>query len=197
MLLSILIGGCGWENTRATARSAYVKTQRAVTNTLLTIGKYQRDHAYGQQRNEKTDTKSDKNTENKKVLTASPNEMPNPDDRFPSKTHLAREENLNHGESRKSARAIKRDETSKEMPLPPRTAMTLEELRQRIRDIERERVRSKNLAERRRLATELKELERTLLTYQKEENIIGEMTQLRLRLRKLQEELLEIQQPNR
>ena len=75
--------------------------------------------------------------------------------------------------------------------------MTLEELRQRIRDIERERIRSRNPAERRSLAAELRELEQMLLTYQKEENIIEEMTQLRRRLRKLQEDLSEIQQPNR
>ena len=75
--------------------------------------------------------------------------------------------------------------------------MTLEELRQRIRDIERERIRSRNPAERHRLAAKLRELERMLLTYEKEENIIEEMTQLRRRLRKLQEDLLEIQQTNR
>ena len=75
--------------------------------------------------------------------------------------------------------------------------MTHEELRQRIRDIERERIHSRNPAERRRLATELRQLERMLLTYEKEENIIEEMTQLLRRLKKLQEDLLEIQQTNR
>lgn len=75
--------------------------------------------------------------------------------------------------------------------------MTLEELRQRIRDIEQERIRSRNHAERRSLAAELRELERMLLTYEKEENIIEEMTQLRRRLKKLQEDLHEIQQTNR
>ena len=75
--------------------------------------------------------------------------------------------------------------------------MTLEELRQRIREIERQQIRSRNPSKRRRLAAEARELERALLTYQKEENIIEEMTQLRLRLRKLQEDLLENEQTNR
>lgn len=75
--------------------------------------------------------------------------------------------------------------------------MTLEELRQRIRDIERERIRSGNPAERCRRAAELRELERMSLAYEKEENIMEEMTQLRRQLRKLQEDLLEVQQPNR
>ena len=75
--------------------------------------------------------------------------------------------------------------------------MTLEELRQRTRDIERQQIRSRNPSERRRLAAEARELERMLLTYQKEENIIEEMTLLRRRLRKLQEDLSEIQQSNR
>lgn len=83
------------------------------------------------------------------------------------------------------------------MPLPPRTTMTLEELRERIRDIERQQIRSRNPSERRRLAAEARELERTLLTYEKEENIIEETTQLRRRLRKLQEDLPEIEQTNR
>ena len=83
------------------------------------------------------------------------------------------------------------------MPLPPRTTITLEELRQRIREIERERTRSRNPADRSRLAAEARKLERTLLTYQKEENTIEEMTQLRSRLKKLQEDLLEIEQTNR
>lgn len=83
------------------------------------------------------------------------------------------------------------------MPLPPHTTMTLEELRQRTRDIERQQIRSRNPSERRRLAAEARELERMLLTYQKEENIIEEMTLLRRRLRKLQEDLSEIQQSNR
>ena len=83
------------------------------------------------------------------------------------------------------------------MPLPPRTTITLEELRQRIREIERERTRSRNPADTRRLAAEARELERTLLTCQKEENTIEAMTQLRRRLKKLQEDLLEIEQTNR
>ena len=75
--------------------------------------------------------------------------------------------------------------------------MTLEEMRQRIQEIERQQIRSRNPSERRRLAAEARELERTRLTYPKEENIIEEMTQLRRRLRKLQEDLSEIEQTNR
>ncbi len=203
MLLSILAGGCAgsnyssqdvWEKTKTTVRSAYVKTQRAVTNTLISIGKYQRDHAYGREDTGETRAKNEKN--NRKPV-ARPAETPRKNDRFPSRTPAEMEENLRPGQVRQTTRGITRDETSKEMPLPPRTTMTLEELRQRILEIEQVRIRSKNPAARRRLAAELKELERMLLTYQKEENIIEEMAQLRRRLRKLQGDLLEIQETNR
>ena len=203
MLFSILAGGCTgsnfssknvWEKTKSTVQSAYFKTQKAVTNTLISIGKYQRDHAYGQKDTGETKTTND--TSNRIPATPSA-ETPRMHDRFPSRTSAEVEENLKPGHTRPTSKAITRDETSKEIPLTPRTTMTLEELRQRIRDIERERIRSRNPAERRRLAAELRELERMLLTYQKEENIIEEMTQLRRRLRKLQEDLSEIQQPNR
>ena len=194
ILLSILAGGCGWENTKATVQSAYVKTEKAVTNTLISIGKYQRDHAYGQGDSGETQSTDDINS---KTPAPRPAETPRTVDRFPSRTTTPVEENLRSGQNRQTVRGITQNENSKELPLPPRTIMTLEELRQRIREIERERIRSKNPAERRRLANELKELERMLLTYQKEENIIEEMTQLRSRLRKLQEDLLEIQQSNR
>lgn len=203
MLLSILAGGCAgsnyssqdvWEKTKTTVRSAYVKTQRAVTNTLISIGKYQRDHAYGREDTGETRAKNEKNNRNP---VARPAETPRKNDRFPSRTPAEMEENLRPGQVRQTTRGITRDETSKEMPLPPRTTMTLEELRQRILEIEQVRIRSKNPAARRRLAAELKELERMLLTYQKEENIIEEMAQLRRRLRKLQGDLLEIQETNR
>ena len=203
MLLGILAGGCAgsnyssqdvWEKTKTTVRSAYIKTQRAVTNTLISIGKYQRDHAYGQEDTGETRAKNEKN--NRKPV-ARPAETPRMDDRFPSRTPAETEENLRPGQARQATSEITRYETSKEMPLPPRTTMTLEELRQRILEIEQVRIRSKNPAARRRLAAELKELERMLLTYQKEENIIEEMTQLRRRLRKLQGDLLEIQETNR
>ncbi len=203
ILLSILVGGCAggnfsskdlWEKTKTTAQSAYFNTQKAVTNTLISIGKYQRDHAYGQDDKEETQSTDDINSRNPALRPA---ETPRTDDWFPSKTTTPVEENLRSGQARQTARTITRDETPKEMPLPPRTKMTLEELRQRIQDIERERIRSKNSAERRRLAAELKELERVVLTYQREENIIEEMTQLRRRLRKLQEDLFEMQQSNR
>ena len=203
MLLSVLIAGCAgsnfsskniWEKTKSTVRTTYFKAQRAVTNTLITIGKYQRDHAYGREDTGEIQTTKDKS--NRKPAPH-PAETPRMDDRFPSRAPAEVEENLKPGHTRQSSKAITRDESSKEMPLPPRTTMTLEELRQRIREIERERIRSRNPAERRSLATELRELERMLLTYQKEENIIEEMTQLRRRLRKLQEDLSEIQQPNR
>ena len=203
VLLSFLAGGCSgsnfssqevWEKTKSTARSAYFKTQRAVTNTLITIGKYQRDNAYGRDDNVKSQITDVKNNRNPAPRPAETTRM---DDRFPSRIPAAEEENLKPAQTRQTAREITRNTTSKEIPLPPRTTMTLEELRQRIRDIERERIRSKNPSERRRLAAELKELEQTLLTYQKEENIIEEMTQLRRRLKKLQEDLLEIEQTNR
>lgn len=203
MLFSILAGGCTgsnfssknvWEKTKSTVQSAYFKTQKAVTNTLISIGKYQRDHAYGQKDTGETKTTND--TSNRIPATPSA-ETPRMHDRFPSRTSAEVEENLKPGHTRPTSKAITRDESSKEIPLTPRTTMTLEELRQRIRDIERERIRSRNPAERRRLAAELRELERMLLTYQKEENIIEEMTQLRRRLRKLQEDLNEMQQPNR
>lgn len=202
MLFSILAGGCTgsnfssknvWERTKSTVQSAYFKTQKAVTNTLISIGKYQRDHAYG--RKDTGETKTTNHKSNRIPATPSA-ETPSMDDRFPSRTPAEVEENLRSGHTRQTSRAITRDETSKEIPLTPRTAMTLEELRQRIQDIEQERIRSRNPAERRRLAAELGELERMLLTYQKEENIIEEMTQLRRRLRKLQEDLSGIQ-PNR
>lgn len=203
MLFSILAGGCAgsnfssknvWEKTKSTVQSAYFKTQKAVTNTLISIGKYQRDHAYGRKDTGETTTTNDHSNR----IPATPSaETPRMHDRFPSRTPAEVEENLGPGQTRQTSKASARDENSKEMHLPTRTTMTLEELRQRIRDIERERIRSKNPAKRRRLAAELRELERILLTYQKEENIIDEMTQLRRRLRKLQEDLLEIQQTNR
>lgn len=203
VLLSILAGGCTgsnfssqdvWEKTKYTVQSAYVKTQRTVTNTLISIGKYQRENAYGREDTGETPTKNDKNNRNP---VARPAEAPRTHDRFPSRTPAAVEENLRPRQPRQKVREISRVEPSKEMPLAPRTTMTLEELRQRIQDIERERIRSRNPGERRRLGDELRELERMLLTYQKEENIIEEMTQLRRQLRKLQEDLLEIQKTNR
>ena len=203
MLFSILAGGCTgsnvssknvWERTKSTVQSAYFKTQKAVTNTLISIGKYQRNHAYGRKDTGETKPANDKSNR----IPATPStETPRMHDRFPSRTPAEVEENLRPGHARQRPKAITRDETSKEIPLTPRTTMTLEELRQRIQDIEQERIRSRNPAERRRLAAELRELERMLLTYQKEENIIEEMTQLRRRLRKLQEDLSEIQQPER
>ncbi len=206
VLLSFLAGGCTgnnyssqeiWEKTKSTARSAYFKTQRAVTNTLITIGNYQRDYAYGRNDAEGKQPTIDKSTEDKKSPAVRLPEAPRSQDRFPSRSSAAMEENLRPGQARQTSREITRNTTSKEMPLRPRTTMTLEELRQRIRDIERERTRSKNPADRRRLAAEVRKLERTLPTYQKEENIIEEMTQLRRRLKKLQEDLLEIEQTNR
>ena len=199
VLLGFLAVGCTgssfssqeiWDKTKSTARSAYIKTERAVSNTLITIGKYQRDHAYGRDDSVKPQKTEAKNNSNP---APRPAETTRTDDRFPSRAPAATEENLRPGQ----ARQITRNTTPKEMPLPPRTTMSLEELRQRIRDIEQERIRSTNPADRRRLAAELKELERMLLTYQNEENIIEEMTQLRNRLRKLQEDLLDIQQTNR
>ena len=202
MLFSILAGGCTgsnfssknvWEKTKSTVRSAYFKTQKSVTNTLISIGKYQRDHAYGRKDSRETKPTNEKSN---RIPAAPSAETPRMHDRFPSRTPAEVEENLRSGHARQTSKTITRDETSKEIPLAPRTTMTLEELRQRIQDIEQERIRSRNPAERRRLAAELRELERMLLTYQKEENIIEEMTQLRRRLRKLQEDLSEIQ-PNR
>ena len=201
VLLSFLAGGCEttftskhvWEKTKITAKHAYRKTQKAVTNTLISIVKYQRDHANEQKLPSATNTKDEKGIENIRNITTRPVEKPRPDDRFPSRMHSIREENLDLGESRKTAKAITRSNTSEEILFAPHTTMTLEELRQRIRDIEQERIRSKNPDERSRLASELKELEQILLTHQKEENIIEEMTQLRRRLRKLQQDLLEIQ----
>ena len=203
MLFSVLAGGCTgsnvssknvWERTKSTVQSAYFKTQKAVTNTLISIGKYQRDHAYGRKDTGETKLANDKSNR----IPATPSaETPRMHDRFPSRTPAEVEENLRPGHARQRSKAITRDETSKEIPLTPRTTMTFEELRQRIQDIEQERIQSRNPAERRRLAAELKELDRMLLTYQKEENIIEEMTQLRRRLRKLQEDLSEIQQPER
>ena len=206
VLLSFLAGGCTgsnfssqeiWEKTKSTARSAYFKTHRAVTNTLITIGNYQRNHAYGRNDTEEKQPANDKSSEDKKSPAVRLPETPRSQDRFPSRTPAAVEENLRPGQARQTTREITRNTTSKEMPLPPRTTMTLEELRERIRDIERQQIRSRNPSERRRLAAEARELERTLLTYQKEENIIEEMTPLRRRLRKLQEDLLRMQQTNR
>ena len=206
MLLSVLIAGCAgsnfsskdiWKKTKSTVRTAYFKTQRAVTNTLITIRKYQREHAYGRKNTGETETKNKEGTENTISLTTHPVETPHPEDRFPSRTPATVEENLRHGQDRQTAKEIMKNEAPKGMTLPQRTTMTLEELRQRILEIEQERIRSKNPAARRRLAAELKELERTLLTYQKEEDIIEEMAQLRYRLRKLQGDLLKIQETNR
>lgn len=203
MLFSILAGGCSgsnfsskviWENTKSTVQSAYFKTQKAVTNTLISIGKYQRDHAYGRKDTGETITTNDHSN---RIPATSPAKTPRMHDRFPPRTPAEVEENLGPGQTRQTSKASVRDENPKEMHLTTRTTITLGELRQRMRDIERVRIRSRNPDERRRLAAELRELERMLLTYQKEENIIEEMTQLRRRLRRLQADLLEIQQTNR
>ena len=81
--------------------------------------------------------------------------------------------------------------------MAPPTTMAPEELRQRIQDIEQERNRSKNPDRKRMLAHEQRELEELLLKSQKEEDIIEEMEQLRRQLRKLQKDLLKIEQTNR
>jgi len=100
LLLSLLAGGCAggnfsskdiWEKAKSTVRAAYIKTQRAVTNTLITIGKYQRDHAYGRKDTGETQTTKDKSNRNP---APRPTETPRMDDRFPSRTPDAVEENL-------------------------------------------------------------------------------------------------------
>ena len=74
--------------------------------------------------------------------------------------------------------------------------MAPEEFRQRIREIERERIRPKNPEKKRRLAHERRKWER-MFSKAKEEAIIQEMNQLCCRLRELQKDLLEIQKTNR
>ena len=197
VLMGFLAGGCAgtglssqdiWEKTKSTAQSAYVKTQRAVTNTLISIGKYQRENANGEQNTQETKATPDKDTKNKIKTIIQPTEPPRLQDRFPTRTPPAREESLRPGQAR---------QTAGDTVLAPPTTMAPEELRQRIQDIEQERNRSKNPDRKRTLAHEQRELEELLLKSQKEEDIIEEMEQLRRQLRKLQKDLLKIEQTNR
>ena len=106
VLLSFLAGGCAgsgfssqevWEKTKSTVQSAYFKTQRAVTNTLITIGKYQRDYAYGRKDTRETKPTNDKSN---RIPAAPSTETPHMHDRFPSRTPAEVEENLRPGHSR-------------------------------------------------------------------------------------------------
>ena len=109
LLMSFLAGGCAgtglsskdiWEKTKSTAHSAYIKTQRAVTNTLISIGKYQRENANKQQASSETKNTNDKNAKNKTKPTPRPSETPRFQDRFPSRTPSVMEENLSHEKTR-------------------------------------------------------------------------------------------------
>ena len=206
VLMGFLAGGCAgtglssqdiWEKTKSTAQSAYVKTQRAVTNTLISIGKYQRENANGEQSTQETKTTPDKDTKNKRKTIIQPTETPRLQDRFPSRTPPAREESLSPGQARQTAKKTTQGKNSRDTVLAPPTTMAPEELRQRIQDIERERNRSKNPDRKRTLAHEQRGLEELLLKSQKEEDIIEEMEELRRRLRELQKDLLKIQKTNR
>ena len=75
--------------------------------------------------------------------------------------------------------------------------MAPEEFRQRIREIELERIRPKNPEKKRRLAHERRKWERMLSKAKQEEVIIQEMNQLRCRLRESQKDLLKTQKTNR
>ncbi len=204
VLLSSLAGGCvstdpstgdAWKKTKTIVQSTYAKTRHSIANTLTAIAKYQSDSAREQQIRQEKNPSDGKNKKRKTI--ARPAATPRFQDRFPSKTHRSQEKALKSDKGRRAAGRNKRGEDSKEELLVLSTAMTSEELRQRIHDIEQERIRSKSPVRRRKLTHEQRKWEQMLLRSQKEENIINEMTKLRHRLRKLQRDLLKIQQTNR
>ncbi len=192
-LLALLAAGCAsdesaspglLEKTTATVKSAIATTNRSIAKAAITISEYQREQAYGPRGRKKEQSAGAQNPgeaqpaqgESRAAAPAS-----SPGDRFPSRNLPAREGNA---QGQASARA----ETSQKIPMHPA------QLKKRIQEVERERLRSQDSARRRELALERKRLEDALQRAQREEAIIQEMEQLRRKLRDLQDELLELQQ---
>ena len=192
-----LVGGCG--GAGLSAKNIWENTKKSVSETLVSISKYQRESAKKKRNPGKTRavTTKGQSAQDERKPVARPTEARPFQDRFPSRGHSPREEDLNPGKNRRASERSMRGEVSKEALLLPRTAMGPDELRQRIHDIKQEEMLAKNPSRKRRLTHERRRLEQTLLKSRKEEAIIQEMEQLRERLRKLQKDLLEIQQAER
>ena len=196
-LLIFLVGGCG--GAGLSAKNIWKNTKKSVSDTLISISKYQRESAKKKRNSGKTravTTKGQSAQDERKPGTR-PTEARPFQDRFPSRGHSPREEGLTPGKTRRASERTMRGEGSKGALLIPRTTMGPDELRQRIQDIKQEEMLAKNPSRKRRLAQERRRLEQTLLKSRKEEGIIKEMEQLRERLRELQKDLLEIQQAER
>ncbi len=201
MLLGLLAGGCAspqkaWERTKSTVQSAYVQTRKSIAGTLISISEYQRRSAQERQPPGKAKGATDASAKAERK-TARGAAAPHFQDRFPSRVHPPREETLRPGKPRRTAPRTTRGAEARETLAPPHSATSPAEWRQRIREVEQKRIRSGDPAERRRLDGERKRLERLLLRSQREENIIEQMGRLRRRLRKLQKDLLHLQQEGR
>ena len=194
-----LVGGCG--GAGLSAKNIWENTKKSVSDTLVSISKYQRESAKRKRNPGKTrpgtGTTKEQSAQDERKPVARPTEARPFQDRFPSRGHSPREEDLNPGKNRRASERSMRGEVSKEALLLPRTTMGPDEFRQRIHDIKQEEMRAKNPSRKRRLTHERRRLEQTLLKSRKEEAIIQEMEQLRERLRELQKDLLEIQQAER
>lgn len=203
--LLFLAAGCGGAGVRA--KNIWENTKKTVSDTLVSISKYQRESPKKQRGAEKPGASEAKAAA--ASAAARPFREPLPSrkrpprnvtraksapfqDRFPSRGHSPKEEDLHPGEARGAG-----ERTAREAPLPPGALMDPEELRQRIQDVRREERRARRASRRRRLAQERGRLERMLRKSRKEEEIIREMEQLRERLRELQKDLLEIQRAGR
>ena len=114
-------------------------------------------------------------------------------DRFPSKREEAIEENISDENSQRVTKRQVRGEVPKELHLLPRGALTREEVRRRIAEIDAQKQKTINTRKRRSLDKERKRLVRALQLVEEEDTIIRDMESLRARLRRLQKRLKEVQ----
>lgn len=202
--LLLLAAGCG--GAGAAAKNIWENTKKTVSDTLVSISKYQRESA------EKPGASEAKAAARPAAARRFQEPLPSRkrpprnaaraksapfQDRFPSRGHSPKEENLNPGEAQGAGGRTARGEGSREASLTPGALLDPEALRQRIREVKQEERRARRASRRRRLAQERRRLERMLRKSRKEEKIIQEMEQLRERLRELQKDLLEIQRADR
>ncbi len=114
-------------------------------------------------------------------------------DRFPSKREKVVEESIPGDDFQRVTKRQVRGKTPKELLLLPRGALTREEVRRRIAEIDAQKQKTANTRKRRSLDEERKRLARTLQLIEEENTIIQDMESLRTRLRRLQKRLQEVQ----
>ena len=114
-------------------------------------------------------------------------------DRFPSKREKVVEESIPGDNFRRVTKRQVRGKTPKELLLLPRGALTREEVRRRIAEIDAQKQKTTSIQKRRSLDEERKRLARTLQLIEEEDTIIRDMESLRARLRRLQKRLQEVQ----